>query len=72
MVQLARNHIDDFCGSLHGKRFLIHDRDPLYTKDFRELLGKSGIQSVRLPPRNPNLNAYPEWSVLSIKSEFLN
>ena len=72
MVQLARNLIDDFSGFLRGKRFLIHDRDPLYTKDFRELLGKCGIQSVRLPPRSLNLNAYAERFVLSIKSECLD
>ena len=72
MEQAGRNLIDDFDGFLRGKRFLIHDRDPLYTRGFRELLEMAGIGSVRLPPRSPNLNAYAERFVLSIKSEFLS
>ena len=45
MRQVARHLIDDFSGFLRGKRFLIHDRDPLYTRDFRELLGYAGVTS---------------------------
>ena len=40
MQQVARNLIDDDSGFLRGKRFLIHDRDPLYTRDFRGLLSQ--------------------------------
>ena len=72
MEQAARNLIDDFTGFLRGKRFLIHDRDPLFTEGFLEILGWGGVRSVRLPPRSPNLNAYAERFVLSIKSECLN
>ncbi len=72
MEQVARNLIDDFSGFLRGKRFLIHDRDPLFTRGFRELLQSAGVTSVRLPPRSPNLNAFAERFVLSIKSECLN
>ncbi len=36
MQQVARNLIDDFSRFLRGKRFLIHDWNPLYTKEFRE------------------------------------
>ena len=72
MKQMARNLIDGFDGFLRVKKYLIHDRDPRYTKEFRELLEMAGIHSVRLPPRSPNLNAYAERFVLSIKSECLN
>jgi len=72
MQQVARNLIDDVSGFLNGKGFLIHDRDPLYTRDFRELLSHAGVASVRLPSRSPNLNAYAERFVLSIKSECLD
>ncbi len=72
MHQVARNLIDEVGGFLQGKGFLIHDRDPLYTRKFRELLNQAGVTSVRLPPRSPNLNAYAERFVLSIKSECLN
>ena len=36
------------------------------------LLQSAGVTSVRLPPRSPNLNAYAERLVLSIKSECLD
>ena len=39
MMQVGRNLTDPFDGFLLGKRFLIMDRDPKYTKEFRELLG---------------------------------
>ena len=72
MRQVARNLIDDVGGFLRGKGFLIHDRDPLYTREFRALLSHAGVTSVRLPSRSPNLNAYAERFVLSIKSECLD
>ena len=72
MSQVARNLVDEFDGFLKGKRYLIHDRDPLYTKDFRGLLSSAGVESVRLPARSPNLNAYAERFVLSVKSECLD
>ncbi|MCA9277603.1 MAG: transposase [Phycisphaeraceae bacterium] len=72
MQQIARNLTDVFDGFLLGKRFLIHDRDPMFTMAFQRLLRESGIGCIRLPPRSPNLNAYAERFVLSIKSECLN
>jgi hypothetical protein len=71
MEQVPRNLIDDFTGFLRGKRFLIHDRDPLFTREFCERRQTAGVTSVRLPPRSPNLNAHAERFVLSIKSECL-
>jgi putative transposase len=72
MRQVARNLIDDLSGFLRGKRFLIHDRDPLYTRGFHEVLGCASGAPVRLPPKSPNLNAFAERFVLSIKSECLD
>ena len=60
MTQIARNFTDSADGFFIGKRYLIHDRDPLYTTDFLNLLADAGIESVKLPPRSPNLNAYAE------------
>jgi transposase InsO family protein len=67
MSQIARNLTDAVNGFFAGKRFLIHDRDPLYTKDFLAILAGSGIESVKLPPQSPNLNAYAERFVRTIK-----
>ena len=72
MVQTARNLTDAEDGFLRDKRYLILDRDPLYTAEFRRLLRASGVEPLRLPSRSPNLNAYAERFVLSIKSECLS
>ncbi len=71
MEQIARNLTDADDGFLNGTRYLIHDRDPLFTEAFREVLGSSGVRTVKLPARSPNLNAYAERFVRSIKSECL-
>jgi hypothetical protein len=67
MSQIGRNRTDAVDGILVGKRYLIHDRDPLFTAEFLNMLGDSGVKSVKLPPRSPNLNAYAERFVRSIK-----
>lgn len=53
-------------------RFLIHDRDPLFTSEFLGLLEEAGIQSVKLSPRSPNLNAHAERFVRTIKASYLD
>jgi putative transposase len=69
--QIARNLSDVEEGFLLGKRYLIHDRDPLFTTDFAETLGTIGVQSVKLPPHSPNLNSYAERFVRTIKESCL-
>jgi HTH-like domain len=34
MMQIARNVTDEVDGFFKGKQYLIHDRDPLYTREF--------------------------------------
>ena len=51
-------------GFLHGKRYLILDRDPLYMKKFRQMLRGAGVKPLLLPARSPNLNAYAERFVV--------
>jgi transposase InsO family protein len=72
MEQMARNLVDALDGFLLGKRYLLLDRDPLYTQAFRQILDRAGIKTVRLPAHSPNLNAFAERFVLSIKSECLD
>ena len=71
MAQMARNLLDAVDGFLLGKLYLLLDRDPLYTMQFREMLKGGGVAPLRLPARSPNLNAFAERFVLSIKSECL-
>jgi hypothetical protein len=67
MSQVARNVCNAAEGFLVGKRYLIHDRDPLFTAEFLEMMESSGVKSVKLPPRSPNLNAHAERFVRTIK-----
>ena len=71
MSQVARNLGDAEEGFLIGKRYLIHDRDPLFTAEFLEILEATGVQSLKLPPRSPNLNAHAERFVRTIKESCL-
>lgn len=71
MSQIGRNVTDAVDGMLKGKRYLIHDRDPLFTTEFLNLLAGVGVKSVKLPPRSPNLNAFAERFVRTIKESCL-
>jgi transposase InsO family protein len=70
--QMARTLTDPVDGFLRTTRHLIHDRDPLYTRVAADILTSGGVQPIRLPPKSPNLNAYAERFVRSIKEECLN
>jgi putative transposase len=48
MSQIGRRVTDAVDGILNGKRYLIHDRDPLFTAEFMNLLADLGVQSVKL------------------------
>ena len=72
MEPIARNLTDACDGFVKGYRFLIHDRDPLFTQELRAILSVSGFESVRLPRCSPNLNDFAERFVKSIKHECLN
>ena len=67
VTQLARNATDPDDGFLCGTRFLIHDRDPLFSDAVRDTLEAAGVTPVRLPARSPNLNAFAERFVRTIK-----
>jgi len=66
MLQVARNLTDPF-SALVGRSRLILDRDTKYTAQFRRLISESRTAVIRLPPRSPNLNAYAERFVRSIR-----
>ena len=72
MAQVARNLTDVDAGFLPDGYHVIHDRDPLYTGEFLGILRAAGVTPVRLPAKSPNLNAYVERFVRSIKEESLH
>lgn len=72
MQQMARNMTDCFDGFLLGKRYLIHDRDRLFTKQFDEMIESIDIEVIKMPPCAPDMNAYAERFVQTIKHECLD
>lgn len=72
MVQMARNAVDVVDGALLPIRLVLHDRDTKFCASFRNVLCSSGVQPVMLPARSPNLNAFAERWVRSIRSECLS
>ena len=72
MNQIARNLVDDEEGVLREKRYLLCDRDPLYTESFRSILGSGGVEVLQMPARSPNLRPYSERFVRTIKEECLS
>ncbi len=72
MVQVARNVTMEEWGFLSAGQSLIHDRDGKYCPAFQQLIDAAGITRVPLPPRSPNLNAYAERWVRSVKEECLS
>ena len=59
-------------GFLTPGQYLIHDRDGKFCPAFQRLIAGAGVKRVPLPPRSPNLNAYAERWVRSVKSEVLS
>ena len=49
-----------------------HDRDSKFTDSFDQLFRSIGIEPLKLPPRSPNLNAFAERWVRSVKEECLD
>jgi transposase InsO family protein len=72
MKRAARDLTDVYDGFLAGSRYLTHDRDPLYTEEFRMTLKAGGVRTVKLPARSPGLSAFAERFVRSIKEECLS
>jgi putative transposase len=69
---MARRAVDAMDGTLHPIRFVLHDRDSKFCASFRDTLRSAGIPPLRLPARSPNLNAFAERWVRSIKNECLS
>ena len=72
MNQIARNETMDGWGFLESCQYLIHDRDTKFCKSFCSIIRSGGMERLKSPPRSPNLNAFAERWVLSIKSECIS
>jgi transposase InsO family protein len=72
MMQIARNITMEEWGFLSPGQYLIQDRDGKYCPAFQQIIDTAGVTRVPLPPRSPNLNAYAERWVRSVKEECLS
>jgi hypothetical protein len=72
LTQMARNVTMEGCGTLRDCRYLLHDRDTKYTISFRAIIESGRVKTLPLPARSPNLNAYAERWVRSVKEECLS
>jgi putative transposase len=72
MKQIARNVTMDGCGVLRDCRYLLHDRDTKYTQSFRAIIASGQVEPLVLPASSPNLNAFAERWVRSVKEECLS
>ena len=59
-------------GFLSDCKYLIHDRDSKFCLSFRRILKEAALKFIRLPPKSPDLNAYAERYVRSVKEECLS
>jgi transposase InsO family protein len=64
-------HPNEAWGFLSPGQYLIHDRDTKCCAAFQHIIENAGVERVVLPPRSPNLNAYAERWVRSVKEECL-
>jgi putative transposase len=62
MEQMARNAADETSGCLRQQ----------LCASFRTIVATAGIEPLMLPPRSPNLNAFAERWVRSVKQECLS
>jgi hypothetical protein len=72
MQQMARNATGEAWGFLDQRCYALHDRDTKFCAVFRATLAAGGIEPIQLPARSPNLNAYAERWVRSVKGECLS
>jgi putative transposase len=72
MTQMARNAVDEIDGAFRPIRFALHDRDTKFCASFRATLRSGGVRPLVLPAHSPNLNAFAERWVRSIKGECLS
>jgi putative transposase len=71
-VQQARNLAMDLGDRLGTLRFLIHDRDPVFTAAFAEVFRSEGLRIITTSPKTPRMNAICERVTGTLRRELLD
>jgi putative transposase len=71
-VQQARNLAMDVGDRLGTFRFLIHDRDPVFTTAFAEVFRSEGLRIIPTLPGTPRMNAICERVNGTLRRELLD
>jgi Integrase core domain. len=71
-VQQARNLTMDLGVRMEALRFLIHDRDPIFTAAFGEIFQAEGLRIIKTMPRTPRMNAICERVIGTLRRELLD
>src|SRR5437762_4361331 len=72
MEQIGHSATLDTWGYLHPCRYVLHDRDTKFCASFRSALAMGEVKTIQLPAKSPNLNAFAERWVRSVKQECLS
>jgi transposase InsO family protein len=70
-VQQARNLAMDLGDRVGALRFLIHDRDPVFTTASGEVFKAGGLRIIPGLPRTPRMNAICERVIGTLRRELL-
>jgi putative transposase len=72
MVQQARNLAIHFGAQAAAPKFLIRDLDTKLVREFDQVLECDGVEIVKVGPKKPNMNAYAERFVQTVRQECLD
>ncbi|WP_431918114.1 hypothetical protein [Nonomuraea jabiensis] len=68
-LQQARSLAMDLGSRIETLRFLIHDRDPLFTTAFAEVFKAEGLRIITTLPQTPRTNAFCERVIGTLRRE---
>lgn len=72
LMQVARNMTMVDEPMFYGKKYLIHDGDTKFSQAFKRIFHDAGIESKKISPYCPDMNAYAERWIRSIRTECLD